>query len=248
MNLQDTIYIYSLCDPNTTEIKYIGKTNNIKSRYKGHVRFNSKNGYKKNWIDKLKKNNQKPIIEVIDEVSSLEWRFWEKYWISQCKAWGFKLTNLTEGGDGMCGASLELRKKMSESRKGKCFSEEHKKNISKSLKNRIFTDEHRKNIGKKSIGRIFSKERNDKISIANKGRISSKETIEKRVLKVKGIFKHSDESKKRMQEVKLGKKASEETRKKMSIANSKRRHSDETKRKMSESYHKRMDKIKSNEN
>lgn len=41
----------------------------------------------------------KPIIEIIDEVPVSEWEFWEIYWISQFKTWGFDLTNGTEGGD-----------------------------------------------------------------------------------------------------------------------------------------------------
>lgn len=33
----DKVYIYSLEDPETGEIRYVGKANNIKSRFYGHL-------------------------------------------------------------------------------------------------------------------------------------------------------------------------------------------------------------------
>lgn len=95
-------YIYILSDPETQEIRYVGKTNNIKSRYKAHLnkRHNIKS-HKRNWIDSLLKKNLKPILEVIDVVPINEWIFWEQYWISQIKTWGFNLVNHTNGGDGL---------------------------------------------------------------------------------------------------------------------------------------------------
>lgn len=74
------IYIYILQDPITKEIKYCGKTHNIKERYIGHLKEKSKNE-KCYWLHELKGKNQKPIINVIDEVSDDDWDFWEKYWI-----------------------------------------------------------------------------------------------------------------------------------------------------------------------
>jgi DNA-binding CsgD family transcriptional regulator len=95
------VIIYTLSDPFTKNVRYIGKTNCIKKRLNSHICKSNllKNTHKNNWIKNLLSVNSKPIIEIIDEVSINEWEFWEKYWIAQFKAWGFKLTNLTDGGD-----------------------------------------------------------------------------------------------------------------------------------------------------
>lgn len=45
----------------------------------------------------------KPEIILIDRVPHSEWQFWEKHYISLYRSWGFKLTNLTDGGDGAAG-------------------------------------------------------------------------------------------------------------------------------------------------
>lgn len=90
-------YIYILSDPETLEPRYVGKTTNIKIRFRRHIKdMNKKNTYLYTWVRTLKDN---PIIEVIDEVEN-NWQFWKQFWISQLKTWGFKLTNLTIGGDG----------------------------------------------------------------------------------------------------------------------------------------------------
>lgn len=98
----DKVYIYSLEDPETGEIRYVGKANNIKSRFYGHLNEKGgKNTHKKNWINFLKSKGLKPVIKVLDEVSINEWKFWEKWWYQVLKSWGLNLTNTTVGGDGL---------------------------------------------------------------------------------------------------------------------------------------------------
>jgi hypothetical protein len=96
-----TTYIYTLSDPRTKEVRYVGKTVNPKQRRHNHSNVaRDKGTHKRNWINQLKQNNLCPIFEIIDEVEE-NWKFWEKYWIQQFKAWGFSLTNATLGGDGL---------------------------------------------------------------------------------------------------------------------------------------------------
>lgn len=97
-------YIYSLIDPNTNEIRYIGKTNNPDNRLKRHLQScylekYDKNTYKSNWIKSLLRENKNPIMEIIEEcdLSTVNQR--EIYWIDKMKNDGFKLTNLSEGGE-----------------------------------------------------------------------------------------------------------------------------------------------------
>jgi hypothetical protein len=95
-------YIYALIDPVTGHVRYIGYTSFLKKRFEEHKR--SKSGtYKGNWICSLRKNGMVPLLEIIDVVEECSVKFWEEYYISLYKSWGFKLTNGTLGGDGTKG-------------------------------------------------------------------------------------------------------------------------------------------------
>lgn len=95
-------YIYILRDPITKKIRYVGKTNNIKQRYKNHINKNrDKKTHKRNWINKLREKGKKPIIEIIDEANNTNWKEKEKYWIRYYLDKNCKLVNETNGGDGL---------------------------------------------------------------------------------------------------------------------------------------------------
>ena len=97
------VNIYTLAHPDTGEIRYVGKTkNSLQKRYNQH--YYNKEGKSKisKWIRKLKKENKKPIIELLDRVAFDLWVETEIYWIAQFKAWGFNLLNITEGGESGC--------------------------------------------------------------------------------------------------------------------------------------------------
>jgi hypothetical protein len=97
----ETTNIYVLIDPRTNMVRYVGKANNVTQRYQAHLnRARKHQTHKKNWVEQLKKEGLKPIIKIIDIVPINEWIFWETYWISQMKTWGFDLINYTNGGDG----------------------------------------------------------------------------------------------------------------------------------------------------
>lgn len=122
-------FIYSISDENSI-IRYIGKANNPKKRLYSHLREKSTK-HKYNWLQSIIKRGHFPNIEVIDEVPSDEWEYWEQYWISQFKAWEFKLLNITKGG--YCNSykrSNETKAKMRKSKLGIKLSEEHKQKIS----------------------------------------------------------------------------------------------------------------------
>ena len=139
------VYIYTLADPITEEIRYIGKTNNLKARYLGHLSKNNPKSHKSNWIKSLFNRNLKPKIEILEEVPIEDWKFWEVYWISQFKTWGFNLTNHTFGGDGITFSNEGSFKKQhipwnknrtgyTTKKKGYSVSREIRLKISKTLK------------------------------------------------------------------------------------------------------------------
>jgi len=148
--MKNVIYIYSLIDPDTNEVRYIGKTSNIKRRYYEHTTNIKSNSHKSNWIRKLHTDGKSPILNIIEECNYGDWELREKYWISQFN----NLTNGTEcGEDGRM--TPQVREKLSALNSGKnnpCFgkiwTDEERKRLSESRRNRILTNEWRDNIGK----------------------------------------------------------------------------------------------------
>lgn len=130
-----TTFIYCLVDPRTNQIRYVGKANNPKIRYKQHLNKKIKN-YVHYWIQSLNKEGQFPELFIIDEVPKVDWIFWEQHYISLYKSWGFKLTNLTSGGDGLEGFkhSQLTKTKISILHKGRKLTDQHKKALSDSIR------------------------------------------------------------------------------------------------------------------
>lgn len=134
------IYIYSLTDPITNKIRYIGKSITPNQRYSSHLsRAKEKKTHTNCWIYGLLKKGVKPIMTIIEECDETNWIEKEQYYISINE----KLTNLTEGGEGIHGLkfSEESKRKMSEAHKGeknhfygKTHSEETRKKLSKIIK------------------------------------------------------------------------------------------------------------------
>jgi predicted GIY-YIG superfamily endonuclease len=94
-------YIYTLSHPITDEVRYVGKTVNPKQRKHNHTnKARDKGTYKRNWINSLIVQGLRPKFEIIDQVDS-NWKFWERYWISQFRTWGFRLCNHGIGGEGL---------------------------------------------------------------------------------------------------------------------------------------------------
>ena len=114
-------YVYVHFDDRNVPF-YIGKGRG------GRVSENSRNRHSTYWSRYVGKHGFKDyelLEENVDEKTALEL---EIYWIAQFKAWGFKLVNLTNGGDGMSGYkhSTESKLKMSNLQLGKTHSEKTK--------------------------------------------------------------------------------------------------------------------------
>jgi len=86
---------------------------------------------------------------LIDQVKSSEWKFWEKYYISLFKTWGFKLENLNNGGGGPEVYLKETKLKMSLNRIGKYNGNENP------FFGKTHSDETRKIISEAQKGKIW---------------------------------------------------------------------------------------------
>lgn len=92
------IYIYALQDPRTEQIRYIGKTGNLKSRLYFHLQCKDVNRHKVGWIQQLKTEGLKPAMLTLEETTEVDWPEREKYWIAHGRQEGWPLTNISEGG------------------------------------------------------------------------------------------------------------------------------------------------------
>lgn len=122
----DTTFIYALLEPTTGAIRYLGKSVNPQERFYHHLApVVPPKTHKECWISGLRKNNLRPLLEVLDEVPTLEAGFWEQEYIRVFRMIGVDLTNLSDGGEGQTGYTHteETKRKISASSTGKIRSE-----------------------------------------------------------------------------------------------------------------------------
>lgn len=135
-----TTFIYALKEPDTGEIRYIGKANDPEYRFRKHLnRASVGKYYSSYWINSLLKRSLQPTLEILDEVPYEFWPQWEVAYIEFFRESGCKLVNLGFGGEGVS-MTPEVHRKMSEKMlgntrwSGKTLSIEHKEKISRSKK------------------------------------------------------------------------------------------------------------------
>jgi hypothetical protein len=99
------IYIYCLKDGN--DVRYIGKTTNLKRRLSAHIseakRLKGRR-YVLNWIFNMLSNNKKPTIHYIEVCNENSWQERERYWISYYRKLIPNLCNNYDGGLGGSGS------------------------------------------------------------------------------------------------------------------------------------------------
>lgn len=182
----EKLIIYGLTDPRTGEIRYIGKSTKGLKRPQEHGRKGRSNGRCKNWVSSLINIGLKCGIrvlecsETLDELSAAEVR-----WIKIGRESGWRLTNLTDGGEGTPGhvkspatrrklslaatqrqSDPEVREQIRQRLIGHEVSEETREKIRLSLKGRKLPEAHAENIQKALKGRVFSAEHRRKLSEA----------------------------------------------------------------------------------
>jgi group I intron endonuclease len=150
--------------------KYVGKTKRFEGRMKDHLykdRFKYDTWFYR-WLNKQIAEDKEYYIDILEEVNQENWQERERYWIKHVKENGFKLTNMTDGGDGNNNQvfsektrqlksmklkgiprSEEVRKRISESHKGKKLSEETKRKLSEYWKGKPCLESTKINFSKR---------------------------------------------------------------------------------------------------
>lgn len=172
-------YIYTLSDPRTKVIRYVGKTNNPQVRFSMHM-CEKRNTHKNNWIRQLKSLGLKPVMEIIETIDCTadEWADRERFWIAHFRQMGLPLTNLDSGGNSGRALSEETKAKISAAHKGMKLSPESIAKM-KATKAAGWTPERRANMGAHLKGKKQTPEMIAKRVESLKGRVCSEETRRK---------------------------------------------------------------------
>lgn len=194
-----TTFIYALIDPNTQQIRYIGKSNDPTMRLYRHLR-EKQHTYKNMWIKSLKDKGLTPEIQIIEEVLIEQWQERERYWIAFYRAQGLDIANGTDGGDGVHGRKRtpEEKARISQSLIGNQRGKGYRPTPEQQL---------RKSAAMK--GHAVSAETAEKIAASKRGKPRSPETIEKVRLALTGR-KLSEERKAKMRKPPVIKVAKQE--------------------------------------
>ena len=100
------IAIYALVDPRTDDVRYVGKSNDLKSRLRHHL-IPRTTSWKDNWIRELLSEGLSFRVEVLEWATDANWVELERKWIAHYRDLGCRLTNLLGGGDGRDGTPLD---------------------------------------------------------------------------------------------------------------------------------------------
>jgi group I intron endonuclease len=177
--------IYSLSDPNTHELRYVGKTRRtLECRLREHVNLARKGSKQRHIVSWMRSLRSSPLINLLCEVEDENADEREIAYIALFRIRGYRLVNASDGGGGPRGyrPSVETRNKISAALRGNQHtlglkhSTESRAKMSKSGKGRRFSVTHRKKIAdalKKYRSRVpivFSLETRAKLSRIGCGR------------------------------------------------------------------------------
>lgn len=116
--MNNAAIIYALCEPDGTTIRYVGKTSPGREakRFKRHLFDKVIHPTRKtNWIAKLKREGERPVMITLAVVPKAEWEYWEIRFIRELRK-SFDLTNSDEGGRDPGKRSDEVRARISAAR------------------------------------------------------------------------------------------------------------------------------------
>lgn len=170
------IYVFSDedCFP-----KYVGKAKDMSKRHKDHLRDRFKyDTWFYRWLNKQIREDRQYFVDVLEEVNDDNWQEREKYWIKHIKELNYKLTNMTDGGDGNNNQvfSAESIKKRGQAQIGHIVSEETREKIRQAHLGKVLSEETKQKIREVNLGKKYTEEQKLKLA----------KSVEKYTLK--GVF------------------------------------------------------------
>ncbi len=164
--------VYALKCPATGDVRYIGWTFNIAKRLKSHAYTAQKfDRYRDCWIRKVMACGLFPASEIVEQGTG-DWAAAERKWISHYRREGARLTNLTDGGEGVPGLrhSAEAIERIRQKKTGRKMTPEERRKHSLALMGRVVSSTTREKISQANSGKRRTPEQRARLSEALKGR------------------------------------------------------------------------------
>jgi hypothetical protein len=122
--------IYTLSDPRTRAIRYVGYSVDARKRLSAHL-IDASTSHKALWIQSLRRHGVQPLLMVIEVVSSVEEaRLREIYWSDRFRREGCDLTNTAPCGSLSPMLNPAIARKVGLTQRGKKLSDTHKAKLS----------------------------------------------------------------------------------------------------------------------
>lgn len=145
-------YVYLHIDPIKNKVFYVGKGKNRRA-----YSLSNRNKYHKRIVSKIKEKGLTPIIQIVKMFETENDAFdYEKFLIKKYRDEGIKLTNFTDGGEGLSGHefSEEHKRKMSKAATGRKYKKEEIEKYSESAKKRC-TEAWKEKMKKYHIKKVY---------------------------------------------------------------------------------------------
>lgn len=160
------IAIYGLADPDTGEIRYIGKSIRPHERLANHCNERSA-CHRTNWIRSVLARGKRPALIILETLPpTADWQASERRWIAHGHEQGWHLTNSTSGGDGVPDLPAEIRARIATAWIGRKHKPETLRKIGAASRQRKHDAAWRSDMSRKMQGRDFTPEWREKISRA----------------------------------------------------------------------------------
>jgi hypothetical protein len=159
--------IYGLIDPETGELRYIGKTRqSLLARLRAHMQDKA-DCHRVHWLKSLAQRGLKPHIVPIEIGEGMcQWQEAETFWIAWARRNGARLTNATSGGDGVPDLPPETRERMRKVWLGRKHSPETLAKLRAARRLRTTSDATKRKMSAAQSGRKILWL--DKIAVANR--------------------------------------------------------------------------------
>lgn len=154
MDTQSVKHIYGLVDPETGEVRYIGKSIRPEQRLRNHINEAPSNCHRSHWIQSLKARGLEPTLMIIETIhGEWPWQESERFWIKRCRDGGIRLTNNTSGGDGVSDLPPETRERMRQTWLGRKHKPETIEKLRTISSARVHSDATREKMSRRHKGR-----------------------------------------------------------------------------------------------
>lgn len=183
--------IYTLSDPRTEKVRYVGVTFRGKARYNEHLSRAVTGGktHRDCWIRSLIAAGLRPTYQILEEGQGDGWQAAERRWIAHYREVS-ELVNHTDGGDGAPGyvPTPELRERWSKMRAGvpyapgrvpamlgKHHTLEAVEKIRATSTGRVMPDSMKQKVSQARKGKPLSAAHRERLSASHRGKTLSEE-------------------------------------------------------------------------